>query len=292
MATYTAKATTSSKASGTTLTTSSLSFTPGAFVLVGLAYDDAAGHPTSVTWGNRLLANRPLAATRNPGTYDIAMSVWVLPRVKRSTSHVITATWSSAIVERAMIVGEINGKNRIDEAAGNNDATSTGNPVTGTTATLFDADDFAIAYFASEGPSGDTAGTLQINDGGTWTTATGTQRVGTVGAPPASNVTLHAGWLQLTSASATQSRIQTATSRLWTSAAITFREAQDLRQAVTPSDVNAVELIFEDHTPALDPDKASYVYNQTTDEWEVFESSDMSTRIAHKVLSSGIWTAG
>lgn len=292
MASYTAKATASSKASGTTLATSSLGFSLGAMQIVALGYDDAATgvHPSSVTWGNRLLANRPAAATRNPGTYDIAMSLWVLPRVKRSTSHVITGTWQSAIVERVLACGEIVGKNRIDLAAGNNDSTATANPVTGTTGTLSAADDFAMAFFVSEGPSGDTAGTMQILDGGTWTNVTGTQRIGTAGAPPVSNVTLQVGWLQLTSSQATQGRIQGATSRLWTSAIVTFKDALDLNQGITPSDVAEVERIFEDHSPPLDPENAAFVYNPVTDEPEAFDKNDMTTRIARAPLTG--WVAG
>lgn len=291
MATYTAAATASSKASGTTLATSSLAFTPGNMLVVGLGYDDAATgvHP-SVTWGNRILANRPAAATRNPGTYDIAMSVWVLPKVKRETSHVITGTWQSAIVEKVLACGGLDGKNRIDLAAGNNDTVATANPVTGTTGTLSAADDFAMAFFVSEGPSADTAGTMQILDGGTWTNVTGTQRIGTAGAPPLSNVTLQVGWLQLTSSQATQGRIQTATSRLWTSAIVTFKESQELKLGVTATDIVSVEQIFEDHTPALDPENAVYKWSVTDDRFETFSSTDVTTRIGYSTPDG--WVAG
>ena len=291
MASYTAKATASSKSSATALATSSLAFTPGTMQIVALGYDDAATgvHPVA-TWGNRILANRPASATRNPGTYDIAMSVHVLPRVKRSTSHVITGTWQSAIVEKVLACGEIVGKNRIDLAAGNNDSVATANPVTGTTGTLSAADDFAMAFFVSEGPSNDAAGTMQILDGGTWTNVTGTQRIGTAGAPPVSNVTLQVGWLQLTSSQATQGRIQGATSRLWPSAIVTFAESDDLRSGITPSDASDVDLIFEDHSPALDPEKAAYVWNSDLNRYEAFETSDMATRIAYFGASG--WTAG
>lgn len=292
MASYTAKATASSKTSATTLATSSLAFSPGAMQIVALGYDDAATgvHPVA-TWGNRILANRPASATRNPGTYDIAMSVHVLPRVKRSTSHVITGTWQSAIVEKALACGEIIGKNRIDLAAGNNDTVATANPVTGTTGTLSFADDFAMAFFVSEGPTADTAGTMQILDGGTWTNVTGTQRIGTAGAPPVSNVTLQVGWLQLTSSQATQGRIQTATSRLWASAIVTFKDALDNLQAISPSNMADAEVIFEDHSPSIDPENIAYVYNHVTDEWEGFDKNDMATRICYRPAGTE-WTAG
>lgn len=225
VATYTAVTQTSSKTSGSTLATSSVSFALGSKAIVGLGYDDAQGHPTSVKWGNKDLQNKPNAATRNPGTYDIAMSVWILPRVKRSSAHVITATWAGNIVERAMLVGQINDKNRIDVASGNNDGTATAAPVTGLTATLNTATDFAVAYFVSEGPqNNDNAGTAQIKDAGTFTNATGTHRIGTNGTPPVSNVTIQAAFLQLTSTTATEGRLQSATSRKFTSAIITTEE--------------------------------------------------------------------
>lgn len=277
--------------SGTGTAQEAFSFTIGSELVVALAYDDAFGHPTSVKWGNRLLANRPPAATRDPGTYDIAMSVWVLPRVKRSTPHVIRATWSSAIVEKAMLVGQIDGKNRIDVAAGNNDGVSTGNPVTGTTAALANASTLAMAFFAAEGPdTNDTPGTMQIKDNNVFTNVTGTQRTGTNGAPPLSNVTMNAGWLQLTSATATQGQITGATARLWTSCVVTFTEANDLRQGVTPTDAFSVEEIFEDHTPALDPEDAAYVYSLADDRYEAFDKNDMATRIAYWTPTG--WTAG
>ena len=293
MATYTASATASSKTSGTTLATSSLAFTPGNLLIAGLGYDDAATgvHPV-VTWGNRILANRPAAATRNPGTYDIAMSVWVLPKVKRETSHVITGTWQSAIVEKALACGEIDGKNRIDLAAGNNDSVATANPVTGTTGTLTFADDFAVAVFVWEGPQTDTDGaTMQILDGGTWTNVTGTQRIGTAGAPPLSNVSIQFGWLQLTSSQATQGRIQSAAnSRLWTSAIVTFKESQELKLGVTATDIVSVEQIFEDHTPALDPENAVYKWSVADDRFETFSSTDVATRIGYSTPDG--WVAG
>lgn len=288
MATYTGRATVSLKSSGATLASGSLNFTPGNMLLVAGAYDDAQGHPVSSKWGNRLLANRPASATRDPAAYDIAGSLWLLPRIKRSSSHVVTKTWGSAITERAMLIGEVAGKNRIDLSAGNNDDVATANPVTGTTGTLSAADDFAIAYFVSQGPSGDTPGNMQILDGGTWTNVTGTQRIGTVGTPPLSNVTIHAGWLQLTSSQATQGRIQTATSRLWISAIVTLKHADDLAKGITTTDMNDVELIFED--AGLDPEDAAYCYNPVDDEWEVFDQADMATRVAHNIAGTG-WTA-
>lgn len=311
-------------------------------MIVCMGYDDAQGHPSSVFFGNRLLANRPPAATRNPGTYDIAMSLWLIPRVSRGDSRVITSTWGAAIVERALLVGEVEGKNRIDFATGNNDSSATTDPTTGLTGSVITAgsfvagleyqietigttdftligaasntvgllfvatgagagtgtarealsetDDFAVAFFVSEGPSNDAAGTLQIKNGGTWTNATGTQRVGTVGAPPVSNVTIQAGWLQLTSSEPTEARIQTATSRLWTSAIVTWKAGLDTRAAISPSDFDDVEQIFEAEVPPLNPEDAAYWFNPVSDQFEVYDKADMTTRIGY--WNGGDWITG
>ena len=77
-------------------------------------------------------------------------------------------------------VKEVEGKNRIDQAAGANFATATTAPITQTTAALEFDDDFAVCYFVSEGPdTNDTFGTMEILNGGVWTAVEGTQRIGT-----------------------------------------------------------------------------------------------------------------
>lgn len=246
MATYTPAATAESKASASTLATTSFSSVQSSMLLVGLAYSDAQGHPQSVAWENRLLRNRPPALTRDPAAIDIAISLWVLPRVRRITSHPMTATWAAPIVEKAMCVGEVFGKNRIDQATGANFATATAAPETGATAALTEDGEFAVAYFASEGPdNNDTFGTMEILNGGVWTAVEGTQRIGTNGPPPVSNVTLTVGWLNLTSTLATNARLTGATSRSWTCGVVTLKDALDTSAGISPSDFSDMEDIFE-----------------------------------------------
>ena len=190
-----------------------------------------------------------------------------------------------------MVVGEVEGKNRIDQATGANFATATTAPITQTTAALEFDDDFAVCYFVSEGPdTNDTFGTMEILNGGTWTAVEGTQRIGTNGAPPLSNVTVTCGWLNLTSTQGTQARLTGATSRLWTCAVVTWKAGLDTKAAISPSDFDDVEQIFAAHTPILDPEDAAYWFNPVDDQFEVYDKSDMTTRIGY--WDGGDWITG
>lgn len=197
----------------------------------------------------------------------------------------MTGTWTAGIVEKAMVCGEVSGKNRIDQAVGANFATATASPSTGVTAALSETDSFAVADFVSEGPSGDTQGTMEILNGGVWTAVEGTQRAGTTGAPPVSNVTITRGWLNLTSSQATNARITGATSRKWACGIVTLKDAQDSSFGVVSADLNDMEDIFE--TKGLDPEDSAFVYNYTLDRAEVYDKNDMATLIAY--WDGGAW---
>lgn len=211
------------KASGSTLTISNVSLTAGASLVVCLGYDDALGHPVSVTWGPRNLKMRPPAATRNPGTYDIAMSVWTVGSLRDTATRDIVATWSGNINERAGVAVELEGANRIDQAAGNNEAVSTSTPTSGTTSALSSTGNYALAFFVSEGPStNDTVISATIDNGGTPVTAGIGQRAGTNGAPAAGNVTVQEVFLELTSPLPTKADLVASTARLWTASIVTM----------------------------------------------------------------------
>lgn len=198
----------------------------------------------------------------------------------------MTSTWSSGIVEKAMICGEVYGKNRVDQATGANFAVATDAPTTGVTGTLSETDSFAVAYFTSEGPdTNDTIGTMEILNGGVWTSVEGTQRQGTNGAPPVSNVTITCGWLNLTSSQATNARLTGATSRKWTCGVLTLKDAFDSSFGVCSADLNDMEDIFE--TAGLDPENAAFIYNYVLDRTEVYDKNDMATLIAH--WGGGAW---
>lgn len=221
MTTYIAKGENAEKASGSTLTVADVSLNSDAQLTVALGYDDAQGHPTSVKWGsNRLLKSR---VSRDPAAAGKAMSVWTAGSVRDTATKDIVATWSSNITDRTMLVTSLEGVNKINEKAGNNETVATTGPVTGATASLKAANDFVLCYFMSEGPdTNDTPGTAEIKDGGTFVAATLGQRNGTNGAPAANRVNIQETYLQLTGCEATEGRLVGATSRLWANAIITL----------------------------------------------------------------------
>lgn len=166
---------------------------------------------------------RPPAATRNPGTYDIAMSVWHVGSLRDTATRDIVATWAGNINERAMLAVELEGVNRIDQAAGNNESAGTATPTSGTTSPLSSPGNYALAFFVSEGPeTNDTVTSATIDDNGSAVTAGIGQRAGTNGAPPVSNVTVQEVFLELTSPLPTKADLVASASRLWTCAIVTL----------------------------------------------------------------------
>jgi len=266
MASLADKGTNSSKVSGTTLTISSVAMKAGECLAVFAGYSDAQGHPT-IKWGNRQLKQR---IVRDP-TFDVAGGWWTIARVRDTATRDFVATWPSAIAERAMFAVCIDGANLIDEKQGNIDGVDTGGPVTGVTATLSVDDGFAVCGFVSEGPSSDSAGTAEIKDGGSFTSATMGQRDGTTGAPPVSNVTVQGTSLVLSSSTATEGRLVSATSRKWTSMILVFKNMDDWKQGITPTDTGAVQEIVD--AAGGDSDAISYSFNSDTGLWEADEAT-------------------
>ncbi len=279
MATRTAKGIANSKASGNTLALPNISLQAGAALIVGLGYDDAQGHPTEVKWGNRLLRRR---IARDPAGIDIAGSLWTVAFVKNTETKDITASWSGNIVERAMFVTQLEGKNRIDVRSGNNDGTATTSPTTGATGVQGKADNFALCMFVSEGPdTNDTPGTAEIMNGGSpnFDAASLGQRAGTNGAPPASNVTIQETYLQLTSSDPTEGRLVGATSREWTSMLLSFTDIRaDL--SIGFSDRSAVEQLLDQTSPLVSTANLVFHFNDDIGRWEAYDVSNLGTLIA------------
>lgn len=219
MAVRIAKGTASSKTSGNTLTIPNVSLNSGSSLIVCAGYDDVNGHPTSVTWGQRSLKSR---MSRDPVTYDIAMSIWSVGSVRDTATRDITITWSGNIVERAAVATAIEGANKIDSQAGKNETVATTNPTSGATTSMTETDNFVLAFFVGEAPDTNDISTLpEINLSGAWTAATFGQRIGTNGVPPTSNVTVQEVYHQLTDACAgTEVRMTNDTARLWVNAVI------------------------------------------------------------------------
>lgn len=290
-ATRTAQGTAQDKTSGATLTVSAVSVSYGEAFIVGLGYDNAQGHPTSVAWGNRLMRRK---VARDNATTGIAMSVWVIPFVKKAgQTKDVVATWPAPIGKRAMFVTSIEGSNRPGIRAGNNEPTDTGTPSTGTTDPLVSADSFALCAFVSEGPSSDAAGTPEIQDGGVFQSATAGQRDGTTGAPPISNITIQETYLDLTQADATRGRLQGATSRQWSSGIVVFSDSHKMRWGISTTDFIDVEQIFEDEVPSLDPSTLFFHYDEDDDKWVAYSITSPGTPIAEMDAgnTNGDWEA-
>lgn len=290
MTVRTAAGTASSKTSGSTLTISNVSLTADAALVVCLGYDDAQGHPTSVKWGQRNLKSR---VARDPAGYDIAMSIWTIGSVRDTATKNVVATWAGNIVERAGVATELEGVNRIDERAGNNDSTTTTTPTTGLTIPLSSRFNYALCFFVSEGPSGDTVTSGTIHDDGSAATASIGQRAGTVGPAPVSNVTVQETFLELTSPLASQGDLIAGTSRLWVSAIITMdpltvyekytARAKDIGNVImwTTDDIASVA----NGTALLNPDgTGANIFTVTDAEHEIAARVELDTGAFDKII--------
>jgi len=259
----------SSKTSTTTLTQNSVSATSAEALVVGVVYDTGAGAPT-VKWGQRSLRQKSTATQSHGG---IAVATFLLSYIKNSATRNIVATWSSAITAKAMIVLGITGVNITDVAA-KQGQTATGSPDT-SSATSTIADTLSIAFFGSEGPSSDTTGTV-----GSGHTVIASARVGTTGAPPASNVTIDATYEILSSTGTIQATKTGATSRDWASVIVALKGSRGTSNNM-PGDSAMISISEKFESQSLDFSNAALMFNEEQDRWEAFESSDMSTLICH-----------
>jgi hypothetical protein len=167
------------------------------------------------------------------------------------------------------------GANIRDVSAKQGQAASDAPDTTSDTSTI--ADTISIAAFCSKGPEADDAGTAGSGH-------TGGQRVGTSGAPPTSNITLHETFEILSSTGTIQATKTGATSRDWASVITAFHASTIHRQGITPTDYNAVIEKFE--SSALDFNDAAFRFNDELDRWEVYDVTDIGTLIAH---SADVW---
>ena len=160
---------------------------------------------------------------------------------------------------------------------------------TGTARSALDSDvAMACCFFIAEGPSSDHgSATAQIEDGGTFQTATIGQTAGTAGAPPVSNITIIETFLELTTFNPTRGRLQNATSRNWISMAelIEPRAARH-KLAVSPTDFNAVDEIVT--AAGGDPDDVYFGVN-ADGIIEAYETTTPGTLRATYDPETGFW---
>jgi hypothetical protein len=191
-----AKGTNSSKASVTSLSVNNVTINEGTHVIVGLAYEDSQGNPTSVKFGNYNLSLVPDSRINNSSA---GLTVATYGRLIQTTmERDIVATWSAAIDAKVMIVLQVEEVSQKDRASTNTQTNATA-PTSGVTAQTTVADTLAVGFLASKGPVEDTIGTP--SDG-----ASSGQRDGTTGGDATSNITLHELYHILSSQSQVRAR--------------------------------------------------------------------------------------
>jgi len=242
--TRTAKGTAGTKVSGTTLTISGVSFTPGSTLVVGIAWEeDHVGEKPAIKRGNKDLK---FIASSQQKQGDTFVRLYKR-RIKKGGSKDIVATWPSNHTARAMFATQITESSAKDVQQSNGNASGT-SPATGTAVTSTIADTISIAAFASVGPTNDTAATAGAGH-------TIGQRVGTSGAPPASNITLQETYEILSATGNVRSTLTLTTAREVAATIVAFKATQTytiVRATYHPFDGNpeseSIAFVLKDET--------------------------------------------
>lgn len=265
MATLIAKGTAPSKTSGTTLSKTGISITSGNSLIVAVNYETGQGAPV-VKWGFR-----ELDSLQTQAQSGMATNIFVLRHINNTATRPVNCTWAGAIVAKVMVIAEIEGANILDVATKQGQV-ATGSPDTTSITTTSD-NTFHVAAFGSRGPSSDTAGTAGSGH-------TLGERDGTVGAPPASNVTLQLTWEELTATGSAQATMTGATARDWANVIVALEPASGtVNQGVTRTDYSAAELKFE--AQSLNFNNHAFSFNEDLNRWEVFDTDVTTTLVAH-----------
>jgi hypothetical protein len=280
----TAKGTVTDKTGALTLTISNLQLNPtnyGAMLLVGIAFDDAGSAEAPVIkWGTYRL-ERVYFRTGN----GLTVIFYAFMRQKRtSATNDLVATWTTAPTAKALFATEITGvgEQEIETRGG---GASTDAPTAGAEVTSVEPVQIFIGAMASEGPQNDPAGTP--GDG-----YTAGQRAGTGGLPPASNITIQEIFKIVSATEATQASLSGVTARSWSCVLASFLQSTDIRQGITPTDLNTMRDLFNDRSP----DPLPFVdhvfhYNAKTGRWLIYHVDDLDntgTQVAHRT-KEGNW---
>lgn len=217
MTARTALGTTSTKVSGTTLALASITANEGDCLIV-MVGGQSANPPTGVTWGGRKLSR---VFQRVNATSNHTASIWIARNIVNTDTRTVTATWASSINAKVMAVSKIDVPSIRDDVARNIQTAATA-PTSTATGVISVSSSFSVGVLVSEGPSSDTAPTL---DNG----YTSGQRVGTAGSPPASNITLLEGFKDIVDACAAQTLSGTgATARDWANGVVALRPIKSI----------------------------------------------------------------
>jgi len=157
--TRTAKGTASTKTATTVATLSSVSVNQGTTLVVAVAFDPADGNPDTVKIGKK-----EMKFVRGQGNAGASLRCRVYKkRIGRTNSRDVDVNWTSGPTSKVVCIiateitetgAEDVGQSREQDATTNPSSSTPGNAPTSTV-----ADSISLCYYASRGPSGDTAGT-------------------------------------------------------------------------------------------------------------------------------------
>ncbi len=181
-------------------------------LLVGVAYDESAGAP-SFRWGPH-----PLQLLHSVSGNGVTTTIAGYYRAPPSNTRDIVVHWvdGEQPTAKAMFAIEIADCRALDQSGGQSQA-ATDAPGSGAELTGIFKNEIYVAAFGSEGPSSDDAGIplpFGFQDG---------QRAGTVGTPPASNITIHETYRIFTTIDTSRARLTGATERDWSTVLVTMR---------------------------------------------------------------------
>ena len=239
----TARGTNATKNGALTLTISDVTIAAPAMLHCAIGYDSGSGEPVSVKWGRHILNER--IANADFGVVCRQYGKEILGTESRT--HDLVFTWeTTAPTAKAAFATQWANAYRPDRKSGAGQSAS-GSPSTGTSLeTRFRGEAF-IGAMVSEGPSSDAAGTPSNS----WTAG---QRIGTVGAPPVSNVTIQEIYFIQADNDVTQTvegAITGATARDWSSTLTTYRQPNSQRD-IDEAYMNEQFRNFQDAGAALE----------------------------------------
>ena len=255
------------KTGALTLTITGISMNYGDLLTVELVYDVGVSAPDNVKWGQRIVKPRQTTAGNNV----VSRIASLIYTGASSRTRNLVATWvTTAPTAKTMIASVFSSSGILmdvigvpDVTAGQSQAATTA-PNSGT-AVLTNYDDMVLlGLFGSEGPSSDTIGTV----GNGWSSG---QRAGTVGVPPASNITGHEVYKIITTAESAQASKTGATARNFTTVMATFREVDPAGKGVSTESFQNVGEIFENAN--LDLGNMAFQHNLELDRIEAYDIS-------------------
>jgi hypothetical protein len=269
----TPKGTQSSKALGNTLSLAGVEMPRQSALIVGVIYETGQGAPL-VKWGQRELSQ--IVTQTQTG---IATALFILRHINNHRTRPVTCTWAGDITAKAMFVTGLEHVN-IKDVSQNNGQTTTADPATGAVVQSTKPKTIQIAAFGSRGPESDDAGVVGSGH------ASG-QRVGSTGAPPNSNVTIHETYEVLSAVGNVRATKTGATPRPWANVILAIKRSNRAHVGITISDLEACQGLFV--TASLDWKNHAFRFNAETDEWEVYDVTDIGTRIGRMPAGDVLW---